>query len=197
MTLTTSPKSTRSFRLTLEQLAAPCSRYGLELRVLQMEVQTIGAVLEGADDFGPNEALNPDPREYPDLDISLVRVTKGECLDRLGEIQDRVRQLQRMVSEAQAAGVYYDVTGFLDWMVSPDSRAATPFQYLPFFGQTLLNVLAQAAHNTTWAHVEATISRQLAPVFGGSYDENQRTRWRQPGVGVFQGAPGAPGAPAG
>ena len=174
------------YRLTVEQITAPCSQYNLELRSLQMETQAIRAVLEAGGSFGEDEPLNPDPAEYQEFRsfITMVPVTKRECHARLAMIQERSRVLHSLITEARNDGVYYDVCELLDWFATPPEFRTTtsPSHVLPFFGQVLFGALGLSGQNTSWAHLEAVVSRQVAPRFGGSYDENEKTRQRQPNV---------------
>ena len=179
-------KASGLYRLMVEQISAPCSRYNLELRSLQMETQAIRAVLEAGGGFGEDEPLNPDPAEYQEFRsfITMVPVTRRECHARLAMIQERSRVLHSLITEARNDGVYYDVCELLDWFATPPEfrTASSPSHVLPFFGQVLFGALGLSGQNTSWAHLEAVVSRQVAPRFGGSYDENEKTRQRQPNV---------------
>ena len=186
------------WKLMLEQINAPCSHYNLELRLLQAEGQMIQEVLDRLDEeWADDDYLRLDPAEWDDRRALLSRIplTRGGCNVRVGAIRLRVEDLHSLIETARRGGVYYDVCGLTDWFATPPEQrtTSTPSQQLPYFGQVLFGILGLNAQNTYWGHIEAVTSRQLAPMFGGSYDENEKTRHRDRG-GQGGGGSTAPGA---
>ena len=178
------------WKLMIEQINAPCSQYNLELRYLQEEMSVIREILRSVvkKDEGGDEEADPDarldlkPADWVEFKRVLPRVpsTSRGCEDRMDAIQGKVAALNTLIDDARTHGVHYDVCGLLDWFATPPERRRTssPSHELPSFGRVLFGVLGLNAQNTELAHIEAVASRQLAPKFGGSYSENEKTRYR-------------------
>ena len=186
-------------QLMTEQITAPCSRWGLELRFLRSELRLLTEVLGDAGDAEDDELLNLDPDDYKEFGNAFysIPLTPADCRERVGAIRERVREIEDLITWAKRDGVYYDVCGLLDWFATPPEKRTTdsPAHVLPFFGQVLFGVLGLSGQNTTWSHIEAVGSRQIATKFGGDQRENEKTRYRGQGgsgsneFGVASNAP--------
>ena len=189
--------------LMLEQISCPAGHYNLELRFLHAEMRVITEVLTATSEkVKENELLVLDPKDWAEFGAVFYQVppTREECHTRLDDIRQQVRTLHELIARAKAGGVHYDVCDLIDWFATPPERRTSnsPSHTLPFFGKILFGVLGLAAQNTAWAHVEAVTSRQIAPRFGGKYDENEKTRHLNTLPGVGDGSPGvASNAPRG
>ena len=192
------------WKLMIEQINAPCSQYNLELRYLQEEMSAIKEILRSVvqqDEDDPDARLDLNPKQWEEFKRVLPRVpsTPRGCEGRMDAIQVKVGILNSLIDDARGEGVYYDVCGLLDWFSTPADRRRTssPSHELPSFGRVLFGILGLNAQNTDLAHIEAVASRQLAPKFGGSYSENEKTRYRNGADsdqrdGTASNAPGAP-----
>lgn len=196
------------WKLMIEQINAPCSQYNLELRYLQEEMSAIKEILrsvvkadgEDMEDDDGDTLLDLKPSQWGEFRKVLPRIpaTPRGCEERMEVIQGKVGILHTLIDDARADGVYYDVCGLLDWFATPpeNRRTSSPSQELPSFGRILFGILGLNAQNTELAHIEAVASRQLAPKFGGSYNENEKTRYTnnsdsdQRDKGVASNAPG-------
>ena len=187
------------WNLMIEQINAPCSRYNLELRMLRDEAEAIALILSRApSDAEPEDRIPVRVQEFPAEFHEFIRrapLTIGGCEARLGDIDARIQALYGLIDQAIRGGVYYDASKLFDWFNTPAANRSTssPSLLLPKFGQILFGILGVSAQNTAWTHIESILSRQLAPKFGGNYDENEKTRYRQPGVysnSVSSTAPG-------
>ena len=194
------------WKLMIEQINAPCSQYNLELRYLQEEMSAIKEILrsvvkeDGDEEADLDARLDLNPKQWTEFKRVLPRVppTPRGCEGRMDSIQEKVGTLNTLIDDARGEGVYYDVCGLLDWFATPPEsrRTSSPSQELPSFGRVLFGILGLNAQNTELAHIEAVASRQLAPKFGGSYSENEKTRFRNgadsdQSSGTASNAPGA------
>ena len=170
--------------LMLEQVNCPAAKYNLELRLLNIEMRAVSAVLAQTTEFSNDDLLVLDPSDYTEFGGAFYRIppTRLECSQRIDAVRDRLRILHKLIEWAKEGGVFYDVCDLLDWFATrPEHRTTdSPSHALPFFGQQIFAVLGVAAQNTEWAHIEAVTSRQIAPRFGGDYVENEKTRFRAP-----------------
>ena len=174
------------WRLMIDQITCPASRYGLELRLLQDEITAITEVVASANVSSDDDFLQLKPSEWKEfsLVINKIPLTRAKCIERMNGIRIRMEDIHSLIDVASRGGVYYDVCGLIDWFATPMEKRATssPSHVLPYFGQVLFGILGLSGQNTAWAHIEAVTSRQMAPKFGGTYDENEKTRQKQPGV---------------
>ena len=188
------------WKLMNEEISAPCSHYNLELKLLQKEMFTILEITKSLLNTDDDAIIDLKPSQWPtELQSVLPSVpsTKEGCYARVNQIQERVSSLHTLINNDRVGGVYYDVCTLLDWFDTPHEKRKTssPAHVLPYFGRVLFGVLGLNAQNTALAHIEAVTSRQLAPKFGGSYTENEKTRFRQPGISQSGGAASnAPGS---
>ena len=185
--------------LMIEQIGCSAARYNLELRFLHAESRIINEVIQSVGDIDEDQAFALNPADWLEHGSAFYRlpVTLKDCSERMLAIHQRIKDLHGLIEIAKMGGVYYDVCDLIDWFATnPDRRSTnSPSHVLPHFGQVLFGILGLSAQNTQWAHVEAVTSRQIAPRFGGSFEENEKTRHRNPAADAGGGGGGASNAP--
>lgn len=144
------------------------------LEVIQTQYEALHQALDITVDKDDDEDLALAIADFP-VGRHIPR-TRNEMRERLEVLSDEAVYLQDMIDDAKEKNAYWSAYDLQKWMENPTDQVGDLMKVMSHYGKMLLRISGISQNSTYWAHIQAVISRQLAPFAGGTDEENMKTR---------------------